>query len=378
MKQALFALVLVLTASPVHAQLGGLGKAVRKGTEAKEKADKVRDLVITEADERKIGEKVSDRVRVEFGVFQDRAVTKYVTLVGTLMTQASSRPDLEWEFIVLDTDGVNAFASPGGLVHITRGALGLIKSEAELAGVLGHEIAHITKKHTVKAIQNNKRFKLAADVTPGTGAFVDGLANAAYDNIVEKGFDRGDEADADTEGVRMANKAGYDPAGLGTFLTKLAERNNEQTDERNGLFASHPETKGRIADITKQIKSEKLTATAMVQPRYASHITFDVTPLSEIAAVVAGTRGVAGGSGGREAEKAEEKEKEKPKKRGFGLGALGLSDGKQAESTQASASAGNRAVGKDRAAPGGSNPAKVTIPPLTPAELQAFKQGIAG
>ena len=380
MKQALFALIFVLTAAPASAQLGGLNKALRKGTEAKEKADRIKDLVVTEADERKIGEKVSDRVRVEFGVFQDQAVTKYVTLVGTLMTQASSRPDLKWEFIVLDTDGVNAFASPGGLVHITRGALGLIKSEAELAGVLAHEIAHITKRHTVNAIQKNKQFELAADVAPGSNAFVEGLANAAYDNIVEKGFDRGDEAEADQEGVRMANKAGYNPAGLGTFLTKLAERNREQTDERNGLFASHPETKGRIEDLAKQIKSEKLTATAMVQPRYGSHITFDVTPLSEITPVAAGTRGVAGGSGDKEADKAEEKEKEKekPKKRGFGLGSLGLSGGKQADSTQASASAGNRAVGKDRAAPGGPNPSKVTIPALTPAELEAFKRGIDG
>ncbi|HJR61111.1 MAG TPA: M48 family metalloprotease [Vicinamibacterales bacterium] len=372
MKHAAFALALVLTASPAYAQLGGLGKAIR----VKEKADKIRNLVVTEADERKIGEKVSDRVRVEFGVFQDQAVTRYVTLVGTMLTQNSSRPDLKWEFIVLDTDGVNAFASPGGLVHITRGALGLIKSEAELAGVLGHEIAHITRKHTVNAIKKNATVELGVDVAPGTPAFVEGLANAAYDNIVEKGFDRGDEEDADEHGILLANKAGYNPSGLGTFLTKLAERNKEQSaKERNGLFASHPETQGRIDKLTKQITTAKLNATATVQPRYASHITFDAPPLSEIAMVVAGTRGVAGATGGKEG-KAEEKEK--PKKRGFGLGSLGLSSSPQAESKQASASAGNRAVGADRAAPGGPNPSKVTVPALTPADLQAFKQGIAG
>jgi predicted Zn-dependent protease len=379
MKQAALVLALVLTAAPAYAQLGGLNKAIRKGNETKEKVDKVRELVVTEADERRIGEKVSDIVRVEFGVFQDKAVAKYVTLVGTVMAQASTRPDLKWEFIVLDTDGVNAFASPGGLVHITRGALGLIKSEAELAGVLGHEIAHVTRKHTVNAIQKNKRFELAADVAPGSNAFVEGLANAAYDNIVEKGFDRGDEEDADKEGIRLANKVGYNATGLGTFLTKLDARNKEQSAaERNGLFASHPETKGRIDALTKQVKTEKLTATAMVQPRYASNITFDVKPLSEITTVATGTRGVAGGSSKeKEPEKAEEKEK--PKKRGFGLpSSLGLSGGKQAESTQASASAGNRAVGTDRAAKGGGNPSKVTIPALTPAELQAFMKGIAG
>jgi len=374
MKTIAFALALVLTAAPAYAQLGGIGKGIRKANEAKDKAQKIRDLVITEADERKIGEKVSDRVRVEFGVFQDAAVTKYVRLVGMALAKASPRPDLNWEFIVLDTDGVNAFASPGGLVHITRGALGFIKSEAELAGVLSHEIAHITRKHTVNAIKKNKTFELTADMAPGSNALFEGLANLAYDNIVEKGFDRGDEEDADEVGLRLANSLSYSPSGLGAFLTKLADRNKDEKNERNGLFASHPETRGRIDKLNRQIKSEKLTGTAMVEARYAAAITFDVKPLAEITTVAAGTRGVAGGSG---EEKKDEKAEEKPK-RGFGLGSLSLSKGKQAESTQASASAGNRAVGKDRAAPGGPNPSKVTLPPLTPAEIEAFKKGIAG
>ena len=142
-------------------------------------------------------------------------VTKYVSLVGNLLAKASSRPDLKWEFIVLDTDGVNAFAAPGGFVHITKGALGLIKNEAELAGVLGHEIAHITKKHTVNAIQKNKAIKMTTEEVGAKGsAYYSKLADAAYDNIVEQGFDRGDEDDADQEGVRLANKVGYNPAGL--------------------------------------------------------------------------------------------------------------------------------------------------------------------
>jgi predicted Zn-dependent protease len=377
MKVPVLALVVVLTAAPAYAQLGGLGRTIRKANDAKDKVTKLSDLVISDADERKIGEKVSDIVRVEFGVFQDKAVTRYVTLVGMALAKASTRPDLNWEFIVLDTDGVNAFASPGGLVHITRGALGLIKSEAELAGVLGHEIAHVTRKHTVNAIKKNKTFELGADMAPGSNALFDGLANLAYDNIVEKGFDRGDEEDADAVGLRLANTLTYDPSGLGTFLTKLAARNKDATNERNALFASHPETQGRIDKLNRRIKSEKLTGTALVQARYASAITFDATPLTEITAVVAGTRGVAGGSGKADEKAKDEKAEEKPK-RGFGLGPLSLSKGPQQESTQASASAGNRAVGKDRAAKGGSNPSKLSLPPLTPAELEAFTKGIAG
>ncbi|MDQ3420712.1 MAG: M48 family metalloprotease, partial [Acidobacteriota bacterium] len=209
MKLTVFALALVMSAAPAHAQLGGLGSKVRKANDAADKVQKVRDLKISDADERKIGEQVSAKVRTEFGVFQDKAVTKYVSLVGMALAKASSRPDLKWEFIVLDTDGVNAFASPGGIVHITRGALGLIKSEAELAGVLGHEVAHITKKHTVNAIQKNNTMELTTEMVPGSNALIEGLANAAYDNIVEKGFDRGDEEDADGVGVKLANSLTY-------------------------------------------------------------------------------------------------------------------------------------------------------------------------
>ena len=127
----------------------GLNKAIGKAQKAKEETDKVKGIVIRDSDERKIGEEISAALIDRFGVYQDKDVTKYVSLVGSVLAQASSRPNLKWEFIVLDTDGVNAYAAPGGLVHITRGALGLIKNEAELAGVLGHEITHVTAKHTI-------------------------------------------------------------------------------------------------------------------------------------------------------------------------------------------------------------------------------------
>lgn len=374
MKHTTVAVALVLAAAaatPASAQFGGLDKFKK----AADTAQKVSELNITEKDERALGEQVSQMIRQEFGVYQDKDVTKYVTLVGLVMTQASTRPDLSWEFIVLDTDGVNAFAAPGGIVHITRGALGMIKSEAELAGVLAHEIAHITKKHTVNAIRKNKGFKLASDVTPGSNAYISALAGAAYDNIVEKGFDRGDENDADQEGVRLANKIGYVPSALSGFLTKLADRNAAATTERNGLFASHPETKERLERIAKQVASEKLAGSASAEARYKQTITFDATPLTDIVVSDAlGSRGLAGGESAKKEE--PKKEQEQPKKKGgFGLSGLKLTKGQQAESTQASASAGGRAVGKDRAAKGGPNSNKLAVP-VTPAEVDTFKKGI--
>ena len=153
---------MLAVSSPAYAQFGGLLNKAQKAQEQKQKFD---DLNITEQEEIEIGADVSLKIRQRFGVVQDPAVHKYVALVGTLVAQQTERPKLPWTFIVLDTDGVNAFASPGGFVHITRGALALIKSEAELAGVLGHEMTHVAHKHTVNAITKNKAVQLGTNET---------------------------------------------------------------------------------------------------------------------------------------------------------------------------------------------------------------------
>lgn len=376
MKNATLVVALLLGATPAFAQLGSLGEVTKRAGQAQQLAE----LNISEKEERDLGDRVSATVRSEFGVLQDAAVTKYVSLVGNVLAKASSRPDLKWEFIVLDTDGVNAFAAPGGLVHITRGALGLIKNEAELAGVLGHEISHITKKHTVNAIKKSKMTKMGTDeVGSRTNYLATVVADLVYDNVVENAWDRGDEDDADQEGVRLANKAGFNPAGLTSFLQKLMDRNKDVKNSKpNGLFATHPETRDRISKVTKQIKAEKLASTAMGEARYATNVKFEATPVSAVALSKSDAKGVAGA--GSTAAK-EEPKKEEPKKSGGMFGGLTnkLSTGKQKESTQASASAGGRAVDPtrpDRYAAGGGNPNKVAVS-ISAADLEAFRKGIA-
>ena len=115
-------------------QLGGISK----GMSIAKKANDVKDLSMTDAEEQELGRLVSEKIRTRYGVVQDANVHRYVSLVGLALAQGSTRPALPWTFIVLDTDGVNAFAAPGGYVHVTKGALALLKNEAELAGVLGH------------------------------------------------------------------------------------------------------------------------------------------------------------------------------------------------------------------------------------------------
>src|SRR5215207_6575913 len=183
----LAAVFVAFTAAPARAQLGGLGKIKSIGDKAVDTKSKVDELNVTEQEERQLGEQVSLQLRNRFGVMQDEKVTKYVTLVGAVLAQASAKPNLDWKFIVLDSDGVNAYAAPGGFVHITKGLLGLMKNEAELAGVLGHELTHVTEKHTIKTIQKSKGISLGTELS-GSGAsartqFLTRIAGVAFDRL---------------------------------------------------------------------------------------------------------------------------------------------------------------------------------------------------
>jgi beta-barrel assembly-enhancing protease len=372
--KAMLVIALLLTGSPALAHFGGLGGTLNKPAEQKEKID---ELTISDTEERSIGEDVSAKIRERFGVVQDVAVHKYVALVGMTLAKASDRSNLAWTFVVLDTDGVNAFASPGGFVHVTRGALGVIRSEAELAGVLAHEIGHVTRKHTINAIRKNKAVQRETKETLSDRAqLLDQLANRAYEMVLANNFDRGDELDADKVSVDLTQKVGYASGSLGDFLVRLDDRNKDQP-EKNGLFASHLETKERIAKI-KQMAAAKNGA--LVEARYKANIKYEPTPITSIAAVPDGASGLTGST--KLAEQAPKKDeskeaaKEEPTKKGFGISSMKQTVAPEKESAQVSASGGARGVGPDRAAKGGGNPAVVKTN-VTVGELATFKHGIA-
>jgi beta-barrel assembly-enhancing protease len=378
MKHAALVLVLVLAAAPAYAQVGGLGRRIGQARDAKAKVNQLADMVISEKEERAIGENISGLLTNHFGVYQDEAVTKYVTLVGTVVAQASSRPALDWQFIVLDTDGVNAYAAPGGFIHITRGALGLIRTEAELAGVLGHEITHVTGRHTINAIKKSKGVEFTTEHVGGsglTGAGVSLLGQTGYRVLFENGFDRGDEMHSDEVGIEVANSVGYAPQGMIGFLTKIAERNTDM-QEPNGLFASHPQIADRIAAMEKIIAARKLRGTAVVASRYTSHITFEAMPPAAITMNIEGIRGAVGDAKTKDGAADDGKKDEKRKGGLLGSG-FRISGGSQAQSSQTVASAGSRGGVPDRDATGGPIKSRLTLE-VTAAEIEAFKTGIAG
>jgi len=192
------------------------------------------------------------------------AVQEYVNKVGMWVALQSDRPDLSWHFAVVDSDDIDAFAAPGGYVFLTRGLLRHMHNEAELAGVLGHEITHVVLKHHLKELQRAARMNLvgtAAQVGMQEKGYnsnldqqlMDKVSNATR-NLYSKGLDKDDEFDADRYGVVLAARAGYDPYGL---LAVLQTR--EGVDPASGkmqlLLATHPTPADRIAALSAAMEA---------------------------------------------------------------------------------------------------------------------------
>jgi predicted Zn-dependent protease len=367
MRKLLLVVMCLAVASPALAQFGGL---ISQGAK---RAKQVNDFRWTEEEKANLGAAVSEKVRQRYGVVQNQAVHRYVTLVGLSLTQRSSKPDLPWTFIVLDTDAVNAFAAPHGYVHITKGALALARNEAELAGVLAHEIIHVSEEHTIKALRNQTLKSAAAEEALKNNGLLEFLADAAYNNILDNAYSRGDENDSDNKGIVLVNAAGYAPQGLGAFLTSLTERNKASTEKR-GMFDSHPGMQARLDRLNGTITKSKLTATNTVDARYRKTIIYKPVPQAQVATVEAGTRGLAGGGSAKKDEPAaDEAPKEEPKKRRFGLANLTKAGGGESKSAQVVGSGGARGLDPEKDAKGGGNPAVVAVT-VTPADLEAFRK----
>lgn len=211
---------------------------------------------LDEPEEIELGRAVTANVGSRYRLLRDPVLTRYVALVGNTVAAHSERPDLAYRFAVLDTAEVNAFAAPGGFVFITRGALGLMRDEAMLAGVLGHEVAHVALRHGVETVKAEKRKRLAmvgvqqgvraTSAAPFAGLIAAG-ADVVAEQVVLKGFSRAEESEADHAGARYAVAAGYDGAGLRDFLHALVARGNEDPNASR-FFSTHPATAERVTE----------------------------------------------------------------------------------------------------------------------------------
>lgn len=244
MKKTSLLLALLLTISPAYALDLNLNKLV-------DMVGKTKNLkTVDEAGEVEIGQGVAANLLGAVPLVNDEALQAYVNQLGWWLAQQTERRDLNWRFGVLDTDSVNAFAVPGGYVFITKGLLLNMRNEAELAGVLAHEISHVLQRHHLNAIQKNAKTGLVADLASMA------VSNSKYGGLGEKaigagtelyarGLDKEDEFEADRMGVVIATRAGYDPYGLPAVLQTL-DSMNAQDSSLALMFKTHPAPQKRL------------------------------------------------------------------------------------------------------------------------------------
>lgn len=209
-------------------------------------------------------------------LLQDEKVERYVNRVGKWLASRAERPELTWHFGILNVDTVNAFAAPGGYVFVTRGLMRAARSEAELAGVLAHEIGHVIRRHHLEAIRKEAMRGIAVDLA--TEALNQQGFNAspfikAGMQLYARGLDREDEYDADRVGVVLATRGGYEPYGLPRVLLTLNAMNPSDANLQL-LSSTHPPLSERLLrlDQIMQGKFDSYAAQPQVSERFAEYV----------------------------------------------------------------------------------------------------------
>ena len=206
---------------------------------------------IGEEEEITLGQAVAVEAFSRFGgEYHDERLTRYVNLVGKTIADVSDRPNLNFHFAILNSQEQNAFAAPGGYIFVTIGLVKTLKNEAELAGVLAHEVAHVTQKHMLETIRRGALLSNVSELTLSAmnkdpQMFSD-VIDEITDKLFTKGLDKEKEYDADVHGVEFAYRAGYYPGGLRDYLVTLQ---SQEGQAQSRFFTTHPSTATRIAKI---------------------------------------------------------------------------------------------------------------------------------
>jgi predicted Zn-dependent protease len=217
-------------------------------------------VLISESQEIAIGRDNHPAILAEFGRVEDEAVQSYLTTIGNKLAAVSHRPALDWNFTVVDSPVVNAFAVPGGFVYFTRGILAHMNSEAEVAGVMGHEIGHVTARHSVQQMTRTQLAQLGLAVGSIVSPTFGRLGGAAESTLgllfLRNGRDA--ERESDRLGEEYAARGGYDPNQMSSFFAVL-QRLSAATDRQSlpGWLSTHPDPGERI-ETTRALSQEWL------------------------------------------------------------------------------------------------------------------------
>jgi predicted Zn-dependent protease len=216
-------------------------------------------ILLSEADEIQLGRQADEEIRREMGVYGDANMQRYVERVGQSLAKTSNRPHLPWKFAVVDESAVNAFALPGGFIYVTRGILPYLRNEAELAGVLGHEVGHVDAKHGVdqysKQLLTEGALVGASIALPRWQPLIGGLGLASQFVFLKYGRDA--ELESDRLGVGYASTAGWSPQAMQGVLATLG-RLDDADGSRRGVpnwALSHPPATERVAKVAEAVSA---------------------------------------------------------------------------------------------------------------------------
>jgi len=239
---------------------------------------------MSEEDEKKVGAEEHPKILEQFGgEYKDPKLRRYVTSIGKKIAAVSEAPNLPYRFTVLNDEKVNAFALPGGYVYITRGLLALAENEAEMAGVLAHEVGHITARHTAQRYSTAQATNLGLTVLGVLGSVVGlpsgiGQAVSFGANAAIQGYSRGQEMQADMLGVRYMTRVGYSPDGMTEFFKKLSAHSKLEALMKgekgvaHNIMSTHPRTEDRIVQAIKLAKAKQVRNPRLARNEFLNQI----------------------------------------------------------------------------------------------------------
>lgn len=230
--------------------------------------------LISESQELALGQQTDSDIRQQYGVYADDSLNSYVQTIGQSLAPHTHRPHLAYQFAVLDTPVVNAFAVPGGYIYVTRGILALMRSEAELAVVLGHELGHVNARHSVRRMSEMMLVQVGLAVGSAlseTFAKVAGLTGIGVQLLFLK-YSREDERQADSLGIEYARKGAYDPGQMVAFFSSLEKMGDLSGGQAlPGFLSTHPLTSERI-DRAEKLITESDRALEVGETNYLKRI----------------------------------------------------------------------------------------------------------
>lgn len=212
---------------------------------------------ISDEEELQLGQETAAEIGAQMPLITDPVVHRYINELGASIAAPVDTRELDWKFQIVDSRAINAFAVPGGFIYVNRGLIERAETLDELAGVLGHEIAHVTLRHSVEQMEKAQKTNVGvAIVCTLTSVCESGLAQVAIGAGSQAWFarhSRGDELEADAEGVRYVANAGIDPGGVPRFFSRLLEERQRRPAMVEGWFGTHPLEEDRIENARRLI-----------------------------------------------------------------------------------------------------------------------------